>query len=79
MPKSKHTPEKTAKYLVDKFYSLHFHSLELEYQQKEIAIRSAIILAEEAIFISSKDYNAEWSNRTLYWKEVLRILKNKLK
>lgn len=78
--KSKLSIEERAQEIIDRFYKTLnpltniLPNLEIE----EYAVLCAIELAKEAIFISEKDYNAEWSNRAHYWERILEVLKSKL-
>jgi len=75
MPKSNYTPEKTAEYLINKYKKLF---IEFELDRDYFCLSSALIVANEAIYISNKGQNAEWSNRTNYWEKVRQIIKQKL-
>lgn len=80
MPKSKLTPEQRAEEIRLRFESIYDNTWGLDDSDIEkFKTLSAIELAKEAIFISDKDYNAEWSNRKNYWRNILRILEDKLK
>lgn len=83
MKNSKLTPEERADEIIGRFYKLNddpiFTTDESDpYISRRGAILCAIELANEAIFISSKDYNAEWSNRREYWVKIRSILESKL-
>lgn len=67
------TREERAEELIGRFRDLE---LPIGYSY---LVRCALEVAKENIFISSKDYNAEWSNRQKYWQDIKIILENKLK
>ena len=73
MKNKKLTPEERADEIIDRFSSILFGG------PIDDIILCSLELVKEAIFISSKDYNAEWSNRKYYWENVKIALEERLK
>lgn len=84
MTKSKKlTIEERGDEICERFYKLNDNPIiELDgtdpYISRRGSILCAIELVKESIFISSKDYNSEWSNRRSYFLRIKEYLESKL-